>query len=439
MYIMYDNQMQYDVIVVGAGASGLMAARELSRAGKKVLVLEARERIGGRIFPLNESKFGYPAEGGAEWVHDEAPITKQLVAEAGLTLILEDGDIWDVCSGEFVRSNSFILDHPQLKERLASLAEDMSVADFLQKFFSTDEDALFRNSILKMAEGYESADPARLSIFAVRDEWLTQKSKTELVDDHRIKEGYGALLHFLQKQAIAAGTTFVFNAIVQKVEEIESGVMVHTGDGKQYNAKQVILTVPLPILKEIELPQELSWKQELAFDIGFGNIIKVLFKFKTRWWKCVDGHDFSKMEFLLCNEPFMTWWSQYPVINNVLTGWAGGSAALRFKDSSPEEIQDSALTSLSHATRVPKETLVAALVTSDIINWPAEPFTKGAYSYTKVTTKDARTRLRESYKDMIFFAGEAVYSGHATATVEGALGSGFETAQKILEKRTITT
>ena len=70
-------------MVVGAGAAGLMAACELARAGRHVTILEARDRLGGRIFPLPEAEFGYGAEGGAEFVHGAAPVTRALMREAG--------------------------------------------------------------------------------------------------------------------------------------------------------------------------------------------------------------------------------------------------------------------------------------------------------------------------------------------------------------------
>jgi len=75
-----------EFVVVGAGAAGLMTARELARAGKRVTILEARDRCGGRIYPLPAQEFGYPAEGGAEFVHGAAPVTRALMREARLSV-----------------------------------------------------------------------------------------------------------------------------------------------------------------------------------------------------------------------------------------------------------------------------------------------------------------------------------------------------------------
>src|SRR5215467_13901684 len=86
-------------VIVGAGAAGLTAARELARVGKKVTILEARDRCGGRIYALPVEHFGYPAEGGAEFVHGDAPLTSALIREAGLSFSPVAGTRWSARSG----------------------------------------------------------------------------------------------------------------------------------------------------------------------------------------------------------------------------------------------------------------------------------------------------------------------------------------------------
>src|SRR5437868_6938637 len=86
-------------LIVGAGAAGLMTAHELARAGKRVTVVEARDRCGGRIWQLPVEEFGYPAEGGAEFVHGAAPVTRSLMRDAGLSLMPRSGKRWSTRSG----------------------------------------------------------------------------------------------------------------------------------------------------------------------------------------------------------------------------------------------------------------------------------------------------------------------------------------------------
>src|ERR1700756_5446434 len=97
-------------LVVGAGAAGLMPARELARAGKRVTIAEARDRCGGRIDPLPAEEFGYKAEGGAEFVHGAAPVTRTLMREAGLSLLPRAGARWSTRSGALLPDDSALPD-----------------------------------------------------------------------------------------------------------------------------------------------------------------------------------------------------------------------------------------------------------------------------------------------------------------------------------------
>lgn len=417
-----------EIIVVGAGVAGLMIARELSKAGKKVTILEARNRIGGRIMPLDEAEFGYPAQGGAEFIHGKALVTKALMKEAGLTFIPEDGEIWSTRTGELAVHKQWMPGNEQFREKLAMLKTDLPIAEFLKKYFGSDEDASLRNSITKMVEGYEAADPQRMSTFTLRDEWLSG----ETWEGGRIKEGYGALLDFLKTECEKHGVEIRLNSFVDDIGLQMSGVLVHVTNGDAYQAQRVIVTVPLPVLKDIEFNPEFANKLGEADKIGFGSATKAVIKFKTRWWEHVPGKDMTKMSYLLCDEQFMTWWTQYPETTSILVGWMAGPNAAAHKESSDEELLNLALTSLSNVFKMPVDYFKNEIVVSRIVNWQNDRFAKGAYSYTAFDTDEAYKILAAPIDNAIFFAGEALYSGDVTATVEGALSSGKEVAEKIL-------
>lgn len=427
----YNNSMApYDVIIVGAGASGLMAARTLSATGKKVLVLEARERIGGRVWPLDESVFGYPAQGGAEFIHGEAPLTRGLVREAGLHITGEEGEIWSVRAGKLQKHESFVDGNERLAAALKGLDHDISAIEFLERHFSGPEDTALRNSIIGMIKGYDAANPDDVSMFTLREEWLGH-SESSVVDGW-IEEGYGALLGFLKSQCDTAGVLFRFSEPVLSVAAEDEGVRVRTGAGT-YSARKVIVTVPLPVLKGIAFTPDIRQKMAAAEKIGFGNATKLLIRFKSRWWDKVNGVDMSKMGFLLSNEPFLTWWTQYPRMVPVMVGWMAGPEARTYKDLSDEQMLDMGLATLARVLGLDKKQLAGEVDHYVVANWPADPLARGSYSYTKTDTGDAYDILRQPIGHAVYFAGEALCSaGHATATVEGALRSGREIAEKIL-------
>jgi monoamine oxidase len=180
-------------LIVGAGAAGLMNARELARASKQVIILEARDRCGGRIYPLPAQEFGYPAEGGAEFVHGAAPVTRALMREAGLSLLPVEGTRWRARNGTFSPRESQVAHADLLHRVLSELKSDLPVAEFLETHFTDAQYAELRDAVQRMIEGYDAADPDRASTFAFRDEWMAREPRR----DGRIAGGYGALIEFL--------------------------------------------------------------------------------------------------------------------------------------------------------------------------------------------------------------------------------------------------
>src|ERR1700737_4062760 len=143
------------VVVVGAGAAGLMTARELARGGKRVTILEARERCGGRIYTLPTEEFGYPAEGGAEFVHGAAPVTRSLMREAGLSLSPRGGTRWGTRTGRLLPDESSLPYADRFYRALRAVKADLPIAEFLETHFAERQYDGLRRSITRTVEGYD--------------------------------------------------------------------------------------------------------------------------------------------------------------------------------------------------------------------------------------------------------------------------------------------
>jgi monoamine oxidase len=413
-----------DAIIVGAGAAGLMAARELKRAGKEILVLESSPRAGGRVLTLYETNAGVPVELGAEFIHGDAPETRKLLDEARLITVPVLGEHYRSDRGE-------LSDQGAVWKRMAKvfrhLNPDRKTDRLFQDFLDDKPGGRSLSNERELArgfvQGFNGADTSLIS-----EKWLAEQGDpTEGASEaNRIVNGYGALIEFLMRHL----TELIRSSVaVTRIIRTESQVTVMDEHGKDHVARAVIITVPLPLLQDgtIILEPDIPAIRNAARQLVMGHVARVNVVVKERFWE----KKVEDLSFVHCPErPFNVWWTQNPLRAPVLTGWSGGPPALELMRN--EHVEDVTLAELARAFAIKRsrlDTLVESIHTYD---WSEDPHVRGAYSYAGVAGAHAPRILARSFDDRIYLAGEATESG-ASGTVEGALTSGKRAARKVIE------
>ena len=405
--------------MIGAGAAGLAAAQELANAGRSVLVLEARERVGGRCWTRRMPGLDIPVELGAEFIHGEAQVTHSLLREAGLAAIDSVREQRFLEHGRLRRINAFTQAQRAAKQAVG-LERDVSVAAFLARLRLP---AKTKDFARMMVEGFDAADPRRVSARSIAEEW----SGSELgASQPRPQGGYGALLGWLANAVVANGSELRLGALVSKLQWKPGVVSVSgrfLGERFTVRARRAIVTLPLGVLQAgpLRFPEKRAALRKLAS----GPAIRVAMRFDRPFWeKRAPGVAF----FHSPAAPFPACWTPLPMRAPLLTAWAGGPKAAQLTGSSARKLVDAALASVeSIFGRGPRALLAAAYVQ----DWMHDPYSRGAYSYVLVGGMDAREELAAPLDGTVFFAGEATESEEA-GTVAAALRSGVRAAREAL-------
>ena len=428
--------------------AGLHAARILGDQGVATLVLEARPRIGGRILTLRDRSIPVPIELGAEFVHGEPRATWDLLDEAGLVA-------YDLPFDHFQRRRGRLTHLPSLGEELAPVMQglkhlgrkDQSFADYLRHHRGGSPAA--RQMARAFVEGFDAADPERASAKAIAEE-MEGIGNLEEEPQFRLRDGYGALIEHVRKALVRGCVTIRLRTVVSGIRWSQGRVEARCGSDEVCRARRAIITVPLGVLQvppersgSIRFEPEIPKVREAAGLLASGPVMKAILQFRDRFWEDPSVARAAKAGAGLRNAAFFhdplaafpTWWTALPLRVPMLTGWAGGPKAVLLSGLTKRELTAAALASLSQMFGRSVARLRESLVRLHFHDWPADPFSRGAYSYVTVGGSRARHTLATPVEGTLFFAGEAVDTGGQASTVAGAIASGERAARAVLRMR----
>lgn len=429
--------------------AGLAAANRLVAGGLGVTVLEARPRIGGRIWTVHDHAPGVPIELGAEFVHGTAAPVAEVARRAGLGLIEVDGESMTGSGGCLRPAGDSLARLGGIMGRLdAQRDPDRSFADALRAMPGVRR--ADRRLALRYVEGFEAADPALISERALAPAGKLGHALDDPRESRtaRIVGGYDGIVDALADPVRARVR---LGRIVTRVRWRAGGVdlQFRTPSGRSVSglsARAAIVTVPLGVLlappgarARIEFDPPLPGLARFAGRLAFGAATRVALALDEPFWSsrrygARHGGARPALAFLFTDAdvPFPTWWTAYPMPEPMLVGWRGGPGSRAFSHRSADAVADAAVRSaaaLFGVTRRTVERHVRAAYTHD---WNADPYALGAYSYARVGGSGAARALARPVEGTIYLAGEHTYGRGREGTVDAAIASGRRAAELIL-------
>jgi monoamine oxidase len=439
-----------DVLIVGAGAAGLAAAQALTAAGRRVIILEARDRIGGRIFTLPASDLGAHIELGAEFVHGRPPEIFSLAEQAGLQFDELQGEFWYAQNGK-LRQDAFPSDRSPVFERMEKYqGPDLAFRRFLDEYCS-DLPAEAKLWATAYVEGFHAANSELISLRSIVE---GEKAEEEIDGDRqfRLAHGYQDLIEVMRRSIDPALGQLRLNHVVQGVRWQPGWVEIEA-DSPQggplpiYNAPSAVITLPLSILQlsptspgAVHFAPALDTKATAYSKLAMGSAVHLTLVFHEAFWREAafpgTSGNLANMQFLFSDYPcFPTWWSKLPSHAPVLVAWSAGPQAQQLCGQPASVITGRAVEALAAILGMAAEPVSSLLQAAYVHDWQADPFSRGAYSYVIAGgAEQAQHALAEPLADTLFFAGEATnFQGHH-ATVHGAMASGYRAAAEVLRR-----
>lgn len=433
------TEITHDVIVLGAGIAGLTAARQLAAAGLRVRVIEARNRVGGRIFSRSIGK--EVLELGAEFVHGKPPILWNLIDEAGLETYELGGKhfCWEhrvlqECGDDFGRDFQWL-------EALKDWdREDCSFAEYLE---IANVPEASRKRLIGFVEGFNAADHRVIGVAALAKQQAVEDA-TEGDRMFHVRGGYGQLPEFLARQIERLGGTISLETRAISIRWQQGSVAVEclrNGRTETCRGAAALIALPLGVLQSGALKISPSPKHamHLVSQICVGHAHRIVMLFRSKFWAALAaqpaGQGLSQLSFLhASSELFPVWWNKFPEDSSTLVAWTGGPRADAIAGRRPEELEDEAIRELAKVFAIDGATLHELLVQSASHDWQQDPLAQGSYSYLPVGALHVPDALSKPIESTLFFAGEHTDTSGNWGTVHGAMESGQRAAHQILHR-----
>jgi monoamine oxidase len=419
----------HDVVVLGAGMSGLAAARDLVRAGLDVMVLEARDRVGGRIHTLHEQA-PHGLEIGAQMIHGTRAPTWALVKEFGLeTRPLIEWSRW----GFSPRTGFLKPDPVQQRAVMERLTEgyhhyrggDISYQQFLDSLKMSEKD---RDSVSEEALSW-AAEPDEISLRAAIEDSATWEAYID--QNYQVVGGYDQIP---KKMAESLGGRVRLSTVVTGVAWTPDGVLVtceREGKSETLRARRAVVTLPIGILqtgRPAFTPELPAWKRRSIDALHMGRVVVVYLLFDDWFWR--DPKTGRKGWSSRAGR--ISFWDPHPTGRGMpgLQGWITGSAAQELSDLGEKAGIQRALDWVEEA--LPRSGARRRLQWSYLRDWVRDPYALGCYSYTRPGGYGQRAILATPVRGVLYFAGEATENPPHYQTVHGAYNSGRRAAREIL-------
>jgi monoamine oxidase len=433
---------EYEIVVVGAGVAGLAAARALATAGRRVALVEARDRVGGRIFTRDVAARGsgpMRVELGAEFIHGKPDNLWSIVREAALSTVERHGSRYRYAGGRLMPDTQDNSPAFEVLERMGAWAaalppgRDASFAEYLA---GTATAADVRAQATAYVEGFNAADRNVVSVRAL----VKQQQAEDAIDGDRlfhVVDGYDAIPRFLAERFESAGGCLRLGHPVRTIRWTRHAVSLGGWDaeGRDFDmrCRRAVITLPLGVLQEGTVQFDPAPMQVLtpARCLRMGRATRMTLLFRSRFWR-------DDMSFLFsAEERPPTWWTPFPDPAPMITAWAAGpnSAALEAEigiDAAPDALARQCLHALAKIFRVAEADLDDLFVSSHAHDWQSDVYARGAYSYAAAGGIDASSIMAQPIERTLYFAGEHTDTTGHWGTVHAALGSGDRAAAQLL-------